>query len=67
MFDASQVTSTGFSLNDIIAKGRNNMNKLVEIVLRWCINKVAFHTDIQKMYNSIKLNIFFEISTLSYL
>ena len=56
VFDASQVTSTGFSLNDIIAKGRNNMNKLVEIVLRWCINKVAFHTDIQKMYNSIKLN-----------
>ena len=43
------------SLNDVIAKGRNNMNKLVEIVLRRMTHLVAFHTDIQKMYNSVKL------------
>ena len=55
VFDASQITNTGYSLNDVIAKGRNNMNKLVEIVLRWMTHLVAFHTDIQKMYNSIKL------------
>ena len=55
VFDASQITNTGYSLNDVIAKGRNNMNKLVEIVLRWMTHQVAFHTDIQKMYNSIKL------------
>ena len=30
------------------------MNKLVEIIIMWYIHKVAFHTDIQKMYNSIK-------------
>ena len=56
VFDASQISKTGYSLNDILVKGRNNMNKLVEIVIRWYIHKVAFHTDIQKMYNSIKLH-----------
>ena len=28
VFDASQATSSGYSLNDILAKGRNNLNKL---------------------------------------
>ena len=32
------------------------MNKLVEIVIRWRIHKFAYHSDIQKMYNTIKLN-----------
>ena len=31
------------------------MNKHVEIVVRWMTHQVAFHTDIQKRYNSIKL------------
>ena len=31
------------------------MNKLVENVLRWMTHQVAFHTDIQKMYSSVKL------------
>ena len=35
VFDASQIINTGYSFNDVIVKGRNNMNKLVEIVLRW--------------------------------
>ena len=56
VFDASQISNTGYSLNDILAKERNNMNKLLELVIRWYIHKVAFHTDIQKMYNSIKLH-----------
>ena len=34
VFDASQVTDSGYSLNSILAKGRNNMNKLVEILIR---------------------------------
>ena len=55
VFDASRITNTGYSLDDVIAKGRNNVNKLVEIVLRWMTHQVAFHTDIQKIYNSIKL------------
>ena len=56
VFDASQATSTGLSLNNLVAKGRNNMNKLVEIVIRWLIRRYAFHTDIQKMYNTIRLD-----------
>ena len=55
VFDASQVTDSGFSLNDLLAKGRNNMNKLQEIFIRWSTHQVAFHTDVQKMYNSVKL------------
>eukprot|EP00794_Sanderia_malayensis_P003822 gene3822-biopygen3253 len=55
VFDASQPTASGYSLNNIIAKGRNNMNKLIEIFVRWRMHKIAFHTDVQKIYNAIKL------------
>ena len=56
VFDASQIFNTSYSLNNILAKWRNNMKRLVEIVIRLYIDKVAFHTDIQKMYNSVKLH-----------
>ena len=55
VFNASHPTNTQVSLNDILAKGRNNMNKLVEILIRWRSHKFAFHTDVQKMYNSVQL------------
>ena len=55
VFDASQPTASWYSLNDILAKGRNNMNKLVEVFIRWQTYKVAIHTDISKMYNTVKL------------
>ena len=53
--DASQPTRSGISLNDILAKGKNNMNKLVEIVIQWSKHKVGFHTDVKKMYNTVQL------------
>ena len=53
VFDASQPTACGWSLNYILAKGKNNINKFV--VIRWSINKTAYHTDINKMHNSVKL------------
>ena len=31
------------------------MNKLVEMVIHWSLRKIEFHTDIKKMYNSVKL------------
>ena len=34
VFDASKITDTGYRLNDIISKGRNNIYKLLEIVIR---------------------------------
>ena len=55
VFDASHPTDTGNSLNDIIAKGRNNMNFLVQIFIRWLTRRCGFHTDVQKMYNSVRL------------
>ena len=55
VFDASQATDSGYSLNDILAKGRNSMNKLQEILLRWFTHHEVFHCDVQKMYNSVKL------------
>ena len=48
-FDASQVTTSGYSLNSILAKCRNNMNKLIEILIRWLTHRFGFHTDISKM------------------
>ena len=54
--DASQTTNNDCSLNDLLAKGTNNMNKLVEILIRWSMRAHAFHTDIQKMYNATQLD-----------
>ena len=56
VFDASQPTASGFSLNDVLAKGRNNLNHLQEILIRWSVQPTAIHTDIKKMYNTIKLH-----------
>ena len=50
VFDASQPTASGTSLNDILAKEKNNMIKLVEIVICWSTHKTGFHTDAKKMY-----------------
>ena len=56
VFDASRPVPGGCSLNEILPKGVNNMNKLIVILLRWSIRKCGFHCDIQKMYNSIRLD-----------
>eukprot|EP00794_Sanderia_malayensis_P010652 gene10652-biopygen7789 len=56
VFDASLPTPSGYSLNDILAKGSNNLNKLQEVLIRWSIHKIGIHTDIRKMYNTIQLN-----------
>ena len=49
VYDASRPTPFGISLNDILAKAKNNMNKLVEIVIRLSKHKVGFHIDVKKM------------------
>ena len=56
VFDASMKANSEYCLNDLLAKGRNNMNKLVEIMIRWRTRLFAYHTDVQKMYNTIRLN-----------
>ena len=56
VFDASQPTQSGYALNDILAKGINNLNKLQEILIRWQLHTIGVHTDVSKMYNSINLH-----------
>ena len=56
VYDASHPTASGYCLNDVLAKGQNNLNKLQEILIRWSIHKIGIHTDIRKMYNTIRLN-----------
>ena len=46
VFDASMRPPGGCSLNDILPKGSNNMNKLIEIITRWFIKPFGYHTDI---------------------
>ena len=55
VFNGSSPTASGYSLNDLLPKGRNNLNNLVQIFIRWLTYACAFCTDIQKMYNTIKL------------
>ena len=55
VFDTSQPTDTGKSLNDVLVKGRNNMNKLQEVFMRWTMHRVAYHCDLQTWYNSVDL------------
>ena len=55
VFNASSPTASGYSLNDLLAKGSNNMNKLIQIMVRWLVYACAFVTDVQKMYNTVKL------------
>ena len=56
VFNFSHSTPSGYSLNDLLAKGRNNMNKLPEIQIRWRTQLFAFHTDIEQMYPSLNLD-----------
>ena len=56
VFDATQHVKGGFSLNSILAKGRNGMNKLIEVLIRMCMYFSVFHCDIQKMYNYVRLD-----------
>ena len=46
VFDGTQSTKEGCSLNSLLPKGVNGMNKLNEIMIRWSTWKHAFHTDI---------------------
>ena len=59
VFDASMPTESGISLIDIVAKRRNNMNKMVEIYIRWRSHIVAYHNDIQTMYNQVMLESYY--------
>ena len=56
VFDASASARGKCSLNSLLAKGTNNLNNMVMIMIRWMCFIYAFHTDISKMYNTIWLD-----------
>lgn len=53
VFDASAVTSSGKSLNDIQHKGPTVQSTLFSILLRFRTHKYVFTADIEKMYRQI--------------
>ena len=55
VFDASSATASGFSINDLLAKGINSLNSMLEIWIKFRLVLIAIHTDIKMMYNVIKL------------
>ena len=55
VFDATMSSSSGCSLNSLLAKGTNSLNNLIQILIRFQTYKCAFHTDVTKMYNRIQL------------
>ncbi|XP_060665603.1 uncharacterized protein LOC132797862 [Drosophila nasuta] len=53
VFDASAVTSSGKSLNDLLHKGPTVQNSIFSILLRFRTHKYVFTADIEKMYRQI--------------
>ena len=55
VYDASSVTRTGNALNSILATGVKSLNPLQQIFIAFRLRPIAIHTDLKKMYNSVKL------------
>lgn len=53
VFNASQCTSSGESLNDYMCKGPNLQKDLLTLILEWRQYKIAFTADIEKMFRQI--------------
>ena len=56
VFDGTMDSAEAPGINKILAKGSNNMNSILEILLRWFIKAYVYHTDITKCYNGVKLH-----------
>ena len=55
VFDTSVKTTTGISLNDTLLVGPTVHSSLIDVLLRFCLHRVAMTADISKMYHSIAL------------
>ena len=51
----SQSTASGWSLNDILGRGKDNINSVVEILIRWSVRRVEFRTGNKEVHNSVIL------------
>ena len=55
VYDASSKTSSGYSLNDILATGIPDLAKLLDVLLDWHIGPIAFVGDVSQFYCSVGL------------
>lgn len=55
VFNASQKSSNGLSLNDTVAVGKIKQPKMLELLVRWRKYKIAVVGDIEKMYKQIRI------------
>lgn len=56
VFNASQKTSNGLSLNDQLAIGKTYQRDILAILIDWRFNRFAATSDIEKMYRQILVN-----------
>lgn len=56
VFNGSQKTSTGYSLNDLMHKGPNLQKDIQALLIKWRSYKYVFTADIEKHYRSIWLS-----------
>ncbi|KAL0861024.1 hypothetical protein ABMA27_009546 [Loxostege sticticalis] len=55
VFNASQKTTSGFSLNQLQEKGPNLQKDIQALILKWRSYKYAYTADIEKMYRCIEI------------
>lgn len=55
VFNASQKSSNGLSLNDTMAMGKIKQPKILELLIRWRQYRIAVVGDIEKMYKQIRI------------
>ncbi|XP_062556616.1 uncharacterized protein LOC134221441 [Armigeres subalbatus] len=56
VFDASAKTSSNLSLNDVLLEAPTVQSPLFDILLRWRLHQYVFSTDVQRMYEQVKIN-----------
>ena len=55
VYDVSSKTSTGHSLNDILATGILDLARLLDILIQWHVGPVAIVGDVSQFYCSVGL------------
>ncbi|KAG7307359.1 hypothetical protein JYU34_007543 [Plutella xylostella] len=56
VFNASQKSSSGLSLNDVMHKGPNLQQDLQHLIMKWRQYQYAYTADIEKMYRQIMIH-----------